>query len=271
MKVEKIAKTTKAAWSELSDAQKHWVWQSMTARQQAAARDQISDRDARMLADADALASVRALGAVPDGCSAEIINAPARGPLVKVQPFTLHIDAKGEAKRMYMPFRSGHPARVGDVWDKMEEQARKTGGGFLFEVGQVEAAREYRDVYERYHSSGLSGSSLEVLSGKSGAGSVSEAVHQDAERLRYWHRVVGPGLAKDVRRVRPSHRGKRVAIRHLDLVERVCVGQMTVVEVLLACGWQKYGEAVKDLRGQLCLCLDRMRGAAPRYRPGDKM
>jgi len=135
----------------------------------------------------------------------------------------------------------------------------------------VEMGRDYAALVERCNSSGLSGTSLEVLSGKAGAGSVSEAVHHDMERLRGLRALVGPGLALEVRRVRPSLRGKRVALQHLDLVDWVCVGQMSVVEALLRSGWAKKGEAVRALRGELCACLDRMRGATTGYRAAHHM
>jgi len=266
-----MAKHKKTGWQQLTDLEKHHIWVSMNARQRVGAWEAMGARDRRMIELSDALATVRALGLVPRECGPAIINAPARGRLIPFMPVEVRKDAKGSDQRVEVGYRGRHAARVGDVWDLMEDQARRSGGGFLFDAGQVAAGRDYAALMERCNSSGLSGTSLEVLSGKAGAGSVSEAVHHDMERLRDLRLRIGPGLALEVRRVRPSVRGKRVALRHVDLVDMVCVGQMSVVDVLLRSGWAKYGDAVRALRRELCASLDRMRGAAPRYRAGHQM
>jgi len=256
-----MAKHNTTGWQQLTDVEKYQVWLLLPARRCAFVWAAMSERDRRMIKRADALQAVKASGAVPDICGPAMINAPARGRLIPFMPTEVRKDAKGAEQRVDVGYRGRHAARVGDVWDIMQDQARRSGGGFLFDAGQVEMGRDYAALVERCNSSGLSGTSLEVLSGKAGAGSVSEAVHHDMERLRGLRALVGPGLALEVRRVRPSLRGKRVALQHLDLVDWVCVGQMSVVEALLRSGWAKKGEAVRTLRGELCACLDRMRGA----------
>jgi len=260
-------------WDDLTDNVKHAVWSAMDCRNRARAWLEMTDRDRRMIERADALAAVKARGMAPGICGPMMGCAPARGRLIPFMPVFVLRDAKGEEQQIEAGHVGRHAARVGDVWDRMEDQARRSGGGFLFDPAQVEAGRDYAALVQRINSSGMSGSSMEVVSGRGGGsgGTVSEAVAHDVARLRGLRARIGPGLALEIRRVRPSVRGKRRALHHLDLVDMVCLGGKSVVEVLQRCGWPKKGDSVKALRAELCLCLDRMSGAAPRYRSDHKM
>lgn len=267
-----MANHKKRRWDMLTDAEKHAAWVGMTPRNRAVAVEAMSDRDRRMIDAADAMAAVRARGAVPKGCSSAIIDAPARGPLIPLQLYTLHVDAEGEGHRIEQPYPGGRPARVGDAFDRMEAQARRAGGGGLFEDAQVEAGRAYAALVERCESSGIRGISLEVSGQRGGGGGeFIDAVIADSRARAAMERRIGDGMAMPIRRVRPSRRGRRVAIRHLDLVHRVCLGDQTLSEVLVACGWGKKGELVHALRLELRGCLDRIAGTAPTYGPGHKM
>lgn len=259
-------------WNDLSDAQKYRAWSKMSPKRRALALDAMCPRDRRMIEGAFAMASVRAHGAVPEGCSSAIIQAPARGPLVAVQEFTIHVDAEGVGHRIAQPYPGGRPARIGDAFDRMEDQARRAGGGALFEPYQVRAGRDYAALVERCESSGIKGISLEVMAQRGGGGGeFIDAVIADSRARAAMERRIGDGFAIPIRRVRPSARGKRVGIRNLALVQRVCVGGQTVSEVLAACGWGAYGDARVALREALCSCLDRMAGAAATYGDGHKM
>ncbi|MBT9386961.1 hypothetical protein KM176_24185 [Pseudooceanicola sp. CBS1P-1] len=236
-----------------------------------------------------ALAEILSRATPPEACGPEIPVAPARGPMIAVRPQRMEAGPDGRFTRRAAGHEGHRAARTADAFDLMEAQAlrahprkvklareahaRAVAEGqaalpdfvapvFLppFSVGQVAVARDYAALSERCAASGVRCSSFETLSRSGGtAGDREAAIFRDFEQLRLWHRRIGPGLAKEVRRIRPGGR-KRGAIYARQLVDQVCIGGLTLAEVLDAHGWEKSGKAVEGLRSALAAALDRMQG-----------
>lgn len=216
-------------------------------------------------ADRQLRAALIAHGTPPAECGPEVPIAPARGPLEPFMPTAVMVDAKGEERQIETGYRGRSAGRVRDVFDHMmARQSKKdlAANGPLFSPGQIATARDYAALTERLASSGVRGISLEVMAqrGAGGDGGFIDAVIDDANRLRAMHRRIGDGVAMPIRRVRVSRRGRRVAIRSRALVDRVCLAQMTVSEVLAEFGWTKDGRLVRLMVRELAACLDRMQG-----------
>lgn len=230
----------------------------------------------------------------PLSCGPDIIAAPARGPMQVFVPREMAVTDAGNL----VSRRAGHMgrdgARVADAFDLMTINALKAHPKVIaaarrdydrravypmpkgrkrrafvepafvppFTHGQVAAARDYVALTERCEASGMSCSSLEAVGRGSGGGDREAAIFRDISRLRALHRRIGNGLAKEVRRHRPSSTGgKRSAIRVRTLVDQVCLGNMTLDQVLRRHGWTSKNETVRaDLRKALCAALDRMQG-----------
>lgn len=239
-----------------------------------------------------ACAAILARATPPDGASAKIPVAPARGACRAEVPSEAVMTGSGP--RVRADRSAGLRVHRLDAWDRMHSAAHRSfpsrlarweaerkakglpvdGRGVRrpvfvppFTVGQVEMGREYAALVERLAASGVKCCSIEMAgSGGSGTGlSVSEAVSRDMTRLRVMERRVGCGVAKDC--VRPSKGGMRSTIRVADLVRRVCIDEMTLTEVSHHYGWAKDRRILDILRRELASALDRMRGydlAVPR-------
>lgn len=262
----------------------------------------IVDGDGRavVMSEADRLAftlpSIKEAAAAPWQCGDAIPLAVARGPLQRFQPTELVPDGQGGHKVHPTGYRCRDGARVGDVFDRMVNQALRSHAARVkaydlettrmrragkntkkrkppafeppFTWGQVQAARDYAALVERCNASGVKCSSLESLSQSSGAGGDREAaIFADFARLRLLHRRIGTGLAKRARRHRPSESSAghvpRSAVTVRSLVDRVCLGGMTISEILKADGWALNAKIISDLRLELCMALDRMQGYEP--------
>ncbi|ETX26422.1 hypothetical protein RISW2_04440, partial [Roseivivax isoporae LMG 25204] len=132
-----------------------------------------------------------------------------------------------------------------------------------FSIGQQEMGREYARLVERCEAAGVKCSSLETVGGGGGDADAREAaIIHDLQRLRLLRRRIGDGLAREVRRHRPSATGtKRTAIRVMCLVDAVCLGDLTLDGVFAKYGWGKADAQMRaELRSALCGALDRMRG-----------
>ncbi|KPD10342.1 hypothetical protein [Phaeobacter sp. 11ANDIMAR09] len=234
---------------------------------------------ARLQDEAVRIAEIKARGCVPVECGPEIPMAPGRGPMVRFTPREMRQTDGGGYVSIRTGDRGRDAARVADAFDAMERAAvkahqaaegRREKAGQdprnyepLFTPGQISAARDYAALVERVTASGVKCSSLEAVhSGAVGGGDREAAIFRDFQRLRALHRRIGDGLAKEVRRIRPSVNGglKRRAIYVRKLVDMVCLGDMSILQVLHAHGWSKDGGASKALRLSLCSALDRMQG-----------
>ncbi len=233
-------------------------------------------RVAARLAETDsAAAAVLGHGFVPPECGPEIPAAPARGPFQVFRPIEIVPGSAGAARdagyRAHGEDRPRRAIRRADVFDRMIEDARRRhdrGGDddpFVapFSPAQVAVARTYRDLVERHDAGGMKCASLET--GRAGGGRGGEFIDAFVaegiwiERLRS---RIGNGVALSVRRIRPSRRGiaSRGVITDRVLVDRVCLGDRTLSDVLRLHGWAQKGEHREALRGALVASLDRMQG-----------
>ncbi len=228
---------------------------------------------ARMQAEADRLRKMIKAATPPETCGGEIPVAPARGPMLRFTPREMVPTASGGMVARRSGWLGRDAARVADVFDLMLAQAlkahqRQTGGpeGFVapFNAGQISAARDYAALSERCAASGVKCSSLEALAqrGGGGGGDREAAMLRDFRRLRSLQARIGDGLAREVRRIRPSDRGEArcQAIRVRRLVDLVCLGDKSLSAVLKLHGWVPSTAARAGLRQALCGALDRMQG-----------
>lgn len=234
---------------------------------------------ARLQDEAARIAEIRVRGCVPVECGPEIPMAPGRGPMMRFTPREMRQTECGGFVSVKTGEAGRDAARVADAFDAMERaslkahraaEVRRASAGqepqaysALFTPGQISAARDYAALVERVTASGVKCSSLEAVhSGGAGGGDREAAIFRDFQRLRALHRRIGDGLAKEVRRIRPSKNGgvKRRAIYVRRLVDMVCLGDMSILQVLHSHGWSKDGGASKALRLSLCSALDRMQG-----------
>ena len=225
---------------------------------------------------AGALAAIKDEAIPPWQCGDAIPVAPARGRLERFTPSELVSDGDGGMKTELMGYRGRDGARVRDVFDEMIDQVKRahakkgeTADPFEapFTYGQVQAGRDYAALTERCNASGVKCSSLESLHSSGSGGGREEAIFADFARLRALHRRIGNGLAKQMRRYRPSNSSagpdKRKSITARYLVDQVCLAEWTLTTILKANGWTGDGKQIKSLRVELCSVLDRMQGYQP--------
>lgn len=230
------------------------------------------------LSETDAAVSrLKAASQPPVECGPEIPAAPARGELKTFRPIELVPGSVGTARdtghweRGEDQRRRG--ARIRDVFDRMHDQARAAhkargdkAGPFVppLTPAQVQIARDYRDLTERHAAGGMKCASLEAAGRGSGGqgGDFVQAFLDEGEKLCAFHRRIGTGVAMAVRRIRPSGRGGKTAslITDRTLVDKVCLGDCDLGQVLDAGGWAVKGGARAALRKALAAALDRMQG-----------
>ena len=203
--------------------------------------------------------NLSAAAQIPEECSAQIMPAPARGPL---KPWTelTHIPQGSGWVAVEAPYRSGKPGMLRDVFDDMTDQAMRRGGTAPFTAAQVGAARDYAALFERVQAAGVKCSQA-FEPGPKGSGKVDfmDAYMRDKERLRQMTQAIGRDVVLSPR----DHalaRGQRRAIRTDDLVLQVCIGGRALSQLLRAYGWQPTTRRIKALREALCGALERMMG-----------
>ena len=247
--------------------------------------DRLAQSDAACLA-------LLARATPPARCSAAIPVAPARADRAIAEVPRRAMMTEAGPRVVRDDGGAGDRVRLGDAFDVMEDQAKRRHKGVVAQAwdahavrcaqaaaagkrepvwhppafvppvspGQVQVGRDYATLTERVSASGLKCSSLEAQrAGGSGGGDREEAMLRDIQQLRVFHARIGNGLAKEVRRIRPGGL-KRRAIWVRVLVDQVCIGGMTVSDVLEAHGWAVDAKSRDALRRALCAALDRMRG-----------
>lgn len=236
------------------------------------------------LADAEArVATVKASAAVPEACGPDIAPAPARGAFRTFRPIEIVPGSAGTARPAGYrgPGEASFRAAIlrADIFDAMIEDARQRhtakgedAGPFIspFTPGQVQIARDYRDLTERHAAGGMKCSSVEATGRAGGQRDFMDVYASEGLRLKAMIARVGGGASLHVRRMRPIRRGDmaRGAILDRTLVDMVCLGQCSLTQVLHAHGWKAYGKTREALRMALADCLDRMQGYRP-ARPQD--
>ena len=224
-------------------------------------------------AEARRVAAVKAQGMAPIECGPEVVLiAPARGPVVGMVPVRM-VPVGGDG---YEPVARGHKGRSAlvefDVFAKMMSQSKRgPDDDPLFSQVQVDVARDYRALTEFVNGAGVKCSSITDAGGAGGGCDFMDVFAANAAQLRSYHRAIGDGVGKDVRRVRPSvaagkirvsnatlAKGKRKLILNRTLVDQVCLGGMDLSAVLVAHGWAVGGKNRKTLLAALVAVLDRM-------------
>jgi len=210
--------------------------------------------------EAAALARLKARGTPPPECGPELVVAPGQAPLIAFYPVVVMVDAKGQEQAIELGYRGRAAARVADVFDLMLSRQRpshRARHGAVFSPGQVAIARLYRTLFEDIARGNMRGTNLLSAGGGSRGnddGFLARFSDKRAE-LAAMRRRVGDGVALAVTRG-----GGRADILRRDLVDQVCVAQLTLSQVLARAGWaaDRHGRAV--LRDALCDSLDAMQG-----------
>lgn len=212
-------------------------------------------------AEAARLAEILDLAAPPEEMAAAPV-APARGPMRLVPNWVV---SSGGTR-----LRDGAHWEEACALSQMIERARRRheargdGSEFVapFTPGQVSIAATYRVLTERHAAGGVRCSSLEALRAAQvgSGGEFIDAYIEVGRKLAVLHRRIGPGLAMQLRRIRPSSRGSRVSIANRRLVDMVCLGGMSIDDVLGAHGWNVDGTTRRGARDALAAVLDRMIG-----------
>ena len=219
-------------------------------------------REARR-AEEKRLAAVVAAGLAPSECGPEVVPiAPARGRVIPFRDAETYLNAKGDVETVDHGAHGRSGMRRADVFDLMIDQAAKHKKAPSLSIAQIQMGRSYRDLVERHASAGVRCSSIEGMPGGGGGDGTGfmDAVLDQGRQIDRWRTLIGDGLAMDVRRVRPSQRGERIAIKALDLVDRVCLEDKSISAVLKAHGWSNYGANITKLAHALSECLDQMSG-----------
>ncbi|EBA11778.1 hypothetical protein [Roseobacter sp. CCS2] len=218
---------------------------------------------ARAAEEAERVARVRASGTVPSECGDAIPAAPARGGVATFTPKTSMPDGEKGWKFENAGYRGRTGLRCADVFDRM--MARSTPQRpCILTPSQIAMGRTYAVLTERYAAAGCKSPSLESTSGGGDPSAFIDAVLEQGQRLALIHNRIGMGVAKSIRRRRPSGE-TRVPITDRQLVDAVCLHDRSVSQVLIAGGWAKgNGNAssamVADLMQALSATLTRMMG-----------
>ncbi len=187
---------------------------------------------------------------------ADVAVAGGRGPVVAVPVWER---TGGGTRRM-----AGVGLRVVDVWDRIELAARRRAGDrpFVppFTSGQVAVARAYAAAVEAHEAGLVKGQRLDA-SGGGDASAAMDAYCDVGRQVSAWRARIGGGTALALRRVRPSARGAGARpISDRAAVDAMCLGGLTLSEVLRAHGWSVTGLHVEGLRTAISGALDRMQG-----------
>ncbi len=217
------------------------------------------------MTSAERVAAIKAAYTPPAACGPDVVAAPARGAFRTYDPIGL---VPGSTERVRSEAHRGEGeavARKGvaavDVFDRMMVEAARRKMPAPLTPSQIAIGRRYRWVAEQHDAGGFKLSSINSTGGGAGALDVMDLRLGERQELVELRNRVGDGVAMEVRRVRPSARGvENRLIRDLDLIDRVCLRDMMLTEVLRAFGWSNRGGNAAALRGALCGALDRMIG-----------
>lgn len=227
---------------------------------------------ARLASDRSRLDAVLDAAAIPEECGPDIIAAPARGGFRVDRQFTMvpnGVDERGLEKWAVAPTGYGHRSaiRTADIFDRMQAQALRAKRPMQLTPGQVAIGRRYRSLVEMLNADGCKLSSLNGSSGSADGGNWMDRRLEIAGELDMLQRRVGRGVALKIRRIRPSLRAIREAgedprglFSDLDIVQRVCVDDWSVADVLRHFRWQDNSRNKKAALEALRGALTRMEG-----------
>jgi len=217
------------------------------------------------MTEADRVAIVKAAAARPPNASPAIPEAPARGPVDTFEPLETVTGADGAPVVRRSAPRNALPVKVRDAFDRMAVACAAHGKPHPLSPGQIAMGRHYALLIERHAGGGVRGSSMETVSGGAGGSSgYIDARIAQGRAIDTLTARIGPGIAKAIRRVRPSTAGTKRLITDLDLVRHVCIAGRTPSEVLAHFGWTYNSRICQDLTEALGAALDRMQGPVDR-------
>jgi len=206
-------------------------------------------------------------GRAPDGCGPEIIAiAPARGVAVAFVPSRIvNVGSNGTAV-IDRGYKGRKALQVADIFHQINAAITKAGAKEPFTDRQINAARAYAELTERHQASGLKCSSAfrdDSAGGGCGGRDVLERMLAMRQKLDQCHRAIGSGIAKEIRRQRPSQRaGGGVVIKQpifdRDLVDMVCVQGKSLRGALDARGWGPDRKNINALYRALWAALERL-------------
>lgn len=267
------------AWADEQAARPFTYHRADPATLAQAIKDGTADVVAR---EGDRIDAVKRAGLAPLECGPDVVLiAPARGPVIASMPREFYPEGERAFKAVDAGYRGRMNMRQEDVFDRMHDQARRAKGAAFrtddapFTKAQIGIARDYRALFEAVQAGGIKCSA--DLSGPTGGGDGRDFMDlymQKSARLRWAHRRIGTGVAKEVRRVRPSRAGVvhatipegalsrigRRLITRLDLVQMVCIHDKSLKAVLEAHHWRDTGANRKSLREALRAILDDLSG-----------
>ncbi len=217
--------------------------------------------------EAGAVAEVKAAGVAPAGAGDINACAPARGPVRLYDPVEVLRTESGGPRYHRMAERGGKPVIREDAFDRMEgcaaglAKARGKVHVPLFTVAQVGAGRLYAQLTERLDAGGVRCSSLEALRAAraSGGGSWIDARIRDRGRVNAMIAEIGDGWALSPRQTAP-HRDRCAPIKSRELIDAVCLSDLSISKVLMRYRWGRSRRATLALMLELRAALDRMRG-----------
>ena len=221
----------------------------------------VSDAAERRRIDA-----VRDAGARPRGCSEQIVDvAPGRGPTMQARPVEMQATDAGNWRVRDMTLPGQRALRRITAFDRMEDQRqrRQRGRGApLFTPTQRAVGEAYDALHERLEGAGVRCSSLEALSQSGGGGgSFIEALIRDRRRFDHMRAAVGDEIVL-VPRNSSAHRYRaRVAIAAIDVIECVCIRDLTVSGILQRYGWSRKADVIEKIMRALLNGLDQIQGA----------
>lgn len=196
----------------------------------------------------------------PAACAGDIVMlAPARGPCVIFEPMVALPDGEKGTKFVSMGYRGRKALRRSDAFDRMESQATRRGPGSGLTFAEVDAGRDYGRLSEEVAAAGYVSSSAfraEQTGRRSGRSDFMDRYSASVALLNWYRRAIGTGIAMKAKR--PGADDKRLPIPVRELVDRVCIADQTISEVLRAHRWEPNADRVKEARTALRAALGRM-------------
>ena len=214
------------------------------------------------MSEAERIDILHVAAAPPAALADSLPAAPARGafrtyPIVIMEPV---------GPGQYRP-RKGTGVSVMDAFDRMAGSAARSKSTCGLTLSQVSMARRYGELCRAIRDGASPRSCLDFTPKGAGGGlSFLEVRLMWRDEITTLQNRSGDGIARPVRRIRPSARGSRAAIRDRSLIDMVAIDDLTVAEVLRRHGWARDDKTVRDLTAALADICDRMMGPAFRRR-----
>lgn len=205
--------------------------------------------------EAGAIERIKRRASVPDICGPEIIAAPARGPMRVMDSQSTQWGENGEVTRVSHGYQGRKLAKVCDVFDMMQARAKRE----LFTPAQIEIGRRFAGLVERHAKGAIKCSSFEANVGGSGGGDFMDTfVSEGREIDQMRHAARWDHTGQEVIAIKVVSRGKARLIMSGDLVERVCLGQRSMSQVLRDYAMSNSGRNIERTTQALSDALDRM-------------